>query len=74
MTKAPDAPAPSKHTLTEQLIPHALVQRSPAQAAPGTKGAHGGNRAAHVRPPEAGIDVLHQTLVLERLPGVQALE
>jgi hypothetical protein len=38
------------------LIPHALVPRSPAQPAPGTKGAHGGNRAAHVAPPEAGID------------------
>jgi hypothetical protein len=48
--------APGKRTLTEQLVPHALVQRSPAQAAPGHQDAHGGDRAPRIAPPEAGID------------------
>jgi hypothetical protein len=55
-TGAAEPFAPGKRTLTEQLVPHAPVQRSPAQAAPGHQDAHGGDRAPHVAPPEAGID------------------
>jgi hypothetical protein len=69
-TKAPDAPAPGKHTLTEQLIPHALVPRSPAQPAPGTKGAHGGNRAA---PYSHHGPLVRDALVLREIHEVRAL-
>jgi hypothetical protein len=55
-TGAAEPFAPGKRTLTEQLVPHAPVQRSPAQAAPRHQDAHGGDRAPHVAPPESGID------------------
>jgi hypothetical protein len=56
-TGAAEPLAPGKRTLTEQLVPHAPVQRSPARPASG--GATGTGAAAHephVAPPEAGID------------------
>jgi hypothetical protein len=56
-TGAAEPLAPGKRTLTEQLVPHAPVQRSPARpASGGATGTGAAGHEPHVAPPEAGID------------------